>query len=104
MPDRIGNEVPPPPDYAPVAPLAFLVLLLGIWLIARSRRARARGGPGGLRSLPGGSGVGNALLDFSAMLQPDRPVPELIQRLEEHVEHDSVGDGRSTSTRPEDRL
>jgi hypothetical protein len=94
MPDRVGTEVQPPPGYAPLAPLVLLVLIACLWLIIAARRARRRGSPGGLRAMPGGSGVGNALLDFSAMLTPDRPVAELIQRLEEHVEHDGVGDGR----------
>jgi hypothetical protein len=99
MPDQAGTEVQPPPGYAPVAPLAFVVLLVGAWLFLRVRRARRRGYAGGLRSMPGGSGVGNALLDFSAMLQPDRPVAELVQQLEEHVEHDEVGDGRDQGAR-----
>lgn len=98
MPDRVGTEVQPPPGYAPIAPLAALFLVACVWLVYASRRARRRGAPGGIRSMPGGSGVGNALLDFSAVLQPDRPVAELIQRLEEHEEHDAVGDGRDPST------
>lgn len=95
---------PPPPPPPPALPLGFAahVLLLGVlamlWWIARRRvvvgtRRAARIAAFGLA-------IGNALVDLSAVLQPDRPTSAQIERVREQRPVSAVGDRRDTGQAP----
>lgn len=103
---EIGGPPPPPqPSVAPVAFLALGILIFAMIVIVRARlKRRAHEAPTGFRSLPGGAGVGNALLDLEAMLQPDRPTAEVIMMLEEEDEQDARGDARDPERGPPNLL
>ncbi|HWB79202.1 MAG TPA: hypothetical protein VG755_29780 [Nannocystaceae bacterium] len=73
----------------------FIGLLAATLIVVARRRARRRGQPVGIRTLPGGTAVGNALLDLGSLLQPDRPDAAVIRRLDEETEQDGRGDGRN---------
>jgi hypothetical protein len=79
-------------------PLGWLVLLIAVFtvaiIVAARRKTRRTGEEQGLRSMPGGGAVGNALFDLGSVLQPDRPDAAVIQMLEEEDERDDLGDRR----------
>lgn len=94
-PEISGPPPPPQPSLAPAAFLAIAIFVFALVIIVRARlRRRGHDIPGGFRSLPGGTGVANALMDLNSMLQPDRPVAEVIMQLEDEDEQDARGDHR----------
>jgi hypothetical protein len=76
----------------------WIALVLGALavalVVAARRRARRTGRPVGVRDLPGGTAVGNALFDLGSILQPDRPDAAVIRRVDEEPHEDARGDGR----------
>ena len=80
------------------AVFGWIALVIGMFaaalVVVARRRARRRGRPVGIRTLPGGTAVGNALFDLGSLLQPDRPDAAVIRRLDEETEQDARGDGR----------
>ena len=69
---EITLDLPAPPD--PLGPLVGLIGGLGILLVATALLRRLLGGRRGAKTLFAFSlGVGNALMEVGAMLQPDRP-------------------------------
>lgn len=74
----------------------FIVTLI-YWAFRRMRRRHHEG----VRTTMGGASVGNALLEFNAIFQPDRPNVETIVRLEEEEEEqEAVLDGRDPERSP----
>jgi hypothetical protein len=94
------NEQPPDGAGAGwLAPIALGLFLVSVYSVLRRRR-RMPGGPmTGLSGLAAGASVGNALLDFGAMLSPDRPDAAVIRRMEEEPLVDEIGDARAPSPR-----
>lgn len=80
------------------AVFGWIALFIGMFaaalVVVARRRARRRGRPVGIRTLPGGAAVGNALFDLGSLLQPDRPDAAVIRRIDEETEQDGRGDGR----------
>jgi hypothetical protein len=80
------------------AVFGWIALVVGLFaaalVVVARRRARRRGRPVGIRTLPGGTAVGNALFDLGSLLQPDRPDAAVIRRIDEEIAVDARGDGR----------
>ncbi|MGH1347964.1 MAG: hypothetical protein ACRBN8_40795 [Nannocystales bacterium] len=69
---EVSLKFPPPPD--PLGPLASMVAILAVLLVAVAILRRLLRGRRGAETLFAFSvGLGNALMEVGAMLQPDRP-------------------------------
>ncbi|MCR9159955.1 MAG: hypothetical protein ACE37F_32430 [Nannocystaceae bacterium] len=79
---EVSVNLPPPPD--PLGPIASVIGVLGLLLIASvllRRLLRGRRGAATVLSLS--VGVGNALMEVGAMLQPDRPKVVVVCKAKE---------------------
>jgi hypothetical protein len=90
-----GPNLPPPTDgFYTLAPLVVGLLFLSVlyWIRLRRVRASSRRRGGMLTSFALSVALGNALVEMSAMLDPNRPVAMAMERSDREAE--DVGDGR----------
>lgn len=78
---------------------SFVVMILFIASLALVWRRR-RKGQDGIRRSPGGSAMGNALLDFNAVFQPHHANAAVVCKLEEEELRDDAGEGPEPWTPP----
>lgn len=92
-----GPNLPPLNDgFYALAPLVvgLLVLSLLYWIRLRRVRASARRRGGVVAGFALSVALGNALVEMSAMLEPNRPVAMAMDRNDCEREDEGVGDGR----------
>ena len=82
----------PRPGGDPGALIGWVALPLMVAAVVVIVMRRRKGGKG-LRTLSFGAAVGNALLDLAAVMQPDRPVAEEIERHQRMPQADAQGEG-----------
>ena len=82
---EVSLELPPPPD--PLGPVASIVGALGLLLIVTVLLRRLlRGRRGASTVFAFSVGVGNALMEVGAMLQPDRPKVVVVAKSDDPTE------------------
>jgi hypothetical protein len=88
---EVSVKLPPPPD--PIGPLASLIGGLGVLLIvAVLLRQFLRGRRGASTMFAFTVGIGNALMELGAMLQPDRPKVVVVCKEEDETRHAPEGE------------
>lgn len=100
-PSAVVRGPMPPPDegiYA-MAPVVLVLLLVSLGVLIRRRRLRAasrrRGGT--MAGFALSVALGNALVELSSILQPDRPVAMVMEQGDGDHAPEGVGDGRDPS-------
>ncbi|MEM6992818.1 MAG: hypothetical protein AAF721_20050 [Myxococcota bacterium] len=93
VPPEVTIRTDPPPEPGGIFSLIALLCVVLIVTVVLRRALRGKRGANGLFAFS--VGVGNALMEMGAMLQPDRANVESIQKAEAPGEDKAdVGDGR----------
>lgn len=96
---EVTLDLPPPPD--PLGPVASIIGALGLLLIVTVVLRRVlRGRKGAATMFAFSVGVGNALMELGALLQPDRPKVMVVAKKDDGASPAVPGEPPSEQVQP----